>query len=610
MLRKLLAVRPMTALRCLWPEILVALLAIAAFLGCLGSLDIWSEREQHASARAIETYTQNRWLDVDPSSRPSLGEPPLSRWSIAALMCVTGRRDEWILRLPNALAGLGTVALVYWLGCGMAGRSVGLAAAMVLCSLGFFVAELRLAGPDGLSVFFATLSLVSAWRCLSPRAVPAADAIGWSSTRSIDRTLVFPVAVGLAFLSGGPAIVALIGTTLVPFLLQAKLLSWGFARLSSVTGIGIVIVLAVSWALGWFPQAEDVSDLTHVPGASLATQWPAIVFPWSAFAIVASVIPIVMGVARWRTGAASQSGERTWPSNQWMESLWLSWWWGVGSLLLLSVSRTIRPSDYLPCLPGIALLVGLTWIWLAGEARQQSRRGSLARAVLQAHWVATFVAALAAPLVLRAWLPPDVWPWAIVIGFGLAAAAVASVVTWKRGGDAMTLGPLAAAVVVGSLIVYGWIAPVENPSRGHRALATRLPALLPDDVRRVVCYNQSDDGLRFYLSNIELVPLPRAAAALTALVLRESGNSRPLDQATGGRDGERSLREWLDSPESARQYLLARDRDYQQIADDLAGRVVRVYRETGRKGEALVLLRVIGPETPRDIATLPDTTRR
>ena len=134
---EMVAAGRLAALRRWWPEALLAVLAGAVFLGCLGSVELWGKREQRASAEAIDTVDHNHWLVAEIQGRPRLEKPPLPRWSIAALMLLTGRRDEWIVRLPGALAGMATVALIYALGRRMGGRALGLASAFVLCSTGF-----------------------------------------------------------------------------------------------------------------------------------------------------------------------------------------------------------------------------------------------------------------------------------------------------------------------------------------------------------------------------------------------------------------------------------------------------------------------------------------
>jgi 4-amino-4-deoxy-L-arabinose transferase-like glycosyltransferase len=122
------------------PEVLVGVLAAMMFLGCLGSLDLWGKREQRLAAEAIDTVDHDHWLVAEIQGRPRLEKPPLPRWMIAGLIALTGRRDEWMIRLPGAACALATIGLVYALGRRMGGRPLGLAAALVLGSLGYFVA--------------------------------------------------------------------------------------------------------------------------------------------------------------------------------------------------------------------------------------------------------------------------------------------------------------------------------------------------------------------------------------------------------------------------------------------------------------------------------------
>src|SRR6185437_6640656 len=109
-------------------EIVLGVLASLVFVGCLGAVDLWGKREQRASAEALDTVDQNHWLVAQIQGRPRLEKPPLPRWTIATLITLTGRRDEWIIRLPSALAAIGTIGLVYGLGRRLGGRAVGLSA--------------------------------------------------------------------------------------------------------------------------------------------------------------------------------------------------------------------------------------------------------------------------------------------------------------------------------------------------------------------------------------------------------------------------------------------------------------------------------------------------
>ncbi len=148
------------------PEALLATLAAVVFLGGLGAVELWGKREQRASAEAIDTVDHGHWLVARIQGRPRLEKPPLPRWTVAALMTLTGRRDELMVRLPSAFAALGMVGLAYALGCRIGGRAVGLASGFALTSMGFFISELRQSGNDGPLAFFTTLALYAAWRRL------------------------------------------------------------------------------------------------------------------------------------------------------------------------------------------------------------------------------------------------------------------------------------------------------------------------------------------------------------------------------------------------------------------------------------------------------------
>ncbi len=220
--------------------LILGLLACLTFLGCLGSVDLWGKREQRSAAEAVDTVTEHHWLIAQIQNRPRLEKPPLPRWVIASLMTITGRRDEWIVRVPSALAAVGMVALVYLLGRRIGGHEVGLASGLMLTSLGFFIAELRQAGNDGPLAFFTTLAIYAAWRRLHPEgSEPGIGARRW--------VILFYLALGLGFLTKGPIIVLVVGMAIIPYLLIEKRLRVGLGLLGDGWGALIFLILALSW---------------------------------------------------------------------------------------------------------------------------------------------------------------------------------------------------------------------------------------------------------------------------------------------------------------------------------------------------------------------------
>jgi 4-amino-4-deoxy-L-arabinose transferase-like glycosyltransferase len=617
------------------PEALLAVLAGAVFLGCLGSVDLWGKREQRASAEAIDTLEHNHWLVAQIQGRPRLEKPPLLRWSIAALMVLTGRRDEWMVRLPGALSALATVALVYALGRRMGGRAVGLSSALVLCSSGFFVGEMRQASNDGPLVFFTTLALYAVWRRLHDRDdVSSAENQPGSRFARVWPTggvsgLVLPLALGLGFLTKGPIILLLVGTSVMPYLIFSRRLTWGLGRLLGGRGLVIFAGLAPSWPVAvlvqdpsalrvWSLEMSEKTGLSHIlehrRHSLLAEQWPGMMLPWTFIALVAVLMPLLaqtMKPGRPRSGAR---GDRSHGSS----FLWFAWWWAIGNLVVFCTWAVAKPNYYVPCLPGMALLIGAAWVQLTHAARGQGGAAVAARGVLQTQWVLLFVAAMVAPLVVRPWLPTLLWPWSLAIALAIATGVAVSVYAWRRGADLWTLAPVTAACAFGVLIAYGVIAPAENSQRSHRALAQSLQRLVPPTVRTLMFFNEIDEGLWFYSSGFDLAPVPgshpryNTAYDLAASYLTERLPFETIADVEARRlaRDKQALLEWLDHNDPRSSYLLIRSHLYDRFASDLAGRVRPILRETGMKRNELILLQATGHRPPPATASTIAPNRR
>jgi 4-amino-4-deoxy-L-arabinose transferase-like glycosyltransferase len=586
-----------------WPEAALAVLAGIVFLGFLGAIDLWGKREQRASAEAIDTIDQNHWLVAQIQGRPRLEKPPLPRWTIATLMRLTGRRDEWMVRLPSALAALGMVGLVYGLGCRLGGRSVGVASGLALCSIVFFITELRQAGNDGPLAFFTTLALYAAWRRIrppehedqdedSPAAEPAlepvqkpAGARGWS--------FLFYIALGFGFLSKGPIIVILVALALVPFLVLSGQLRTGLRRLADGWGLLLFLVLALSWPIPvlltdpnaarvWYlemgQKAGTAGISHHRHHEILAAEWVWMTAPWVVLASLAVLRPFLP------RGWAQADRRR----------LWFPWCWAVLNLLMFCFWAVAKPNYYLPCLPAVALLIGSEWVRLTRTARHAAAPMVLARALLQLHWVILFVAALATPVVTY-----QVWPehlvWAATGSAAIAVGVLWSAWAWRRGADAGALIPLVTAWSAGILILYGAVGPHYNARRSHRALAATLEQIVPPNMAQIMFFRQIDEGLWFYLRDHTLAPVPGSQPRYNAGADLDDdfkNNRLEWDPNKRAENVKKILVEWLTRPDRPSSYVLLRTKEYDLFAHDLAGLTTLVHREHGLYRNELVLLHV------------------
>jgi 4-amino-4-deoxy-L-arabinose transferase-like glycosyltransferase len=583
------------------PEATLAVLACVVFLGCLGSVDLWGKREQRASAEAIDTIDHDRWLVAQIQGRPRLEKPPLPRWTIATLMELTGRRDEWIVRLPGALAALAMVGLVTRLGSDLGGRSVGLASGLALTSMMFFTAELRQAGNDGPVALFTTLALVAAWRRLHGTSTRI-DAGPPGSRR---WNLALYIALGLGFLTKGPIILVLVALTLVAYLATVGALGRGLGLLADGRGLLLFLVLALSWpvlvllddpnaARVWYLEmamkAGSAGVSPHRRREILAADWPWMTAPWMIVATMAVFLPFLP------RGRAARPG------------IWFAWWWAVGNLAMFCFWKIAKPNYYLPCLPAVAVLVGTQWVRLTQVARDpRAPLAPLGRLVLQFHWVVMVVAALISPVV-AAQVAPQYLGWVVAMASMLIAAAVASAWAWRRGADAGAMAPMVAAWAFAILIGYGVVAPTDNRAHSHRALAATLDRLLPAEARTIMFFHELDEGLWFYLRNRSLAPVPGSQPRYSDvfdLVDDQRANRLVTDPDKRLEIEKRILLDWLARPDRGSQYVLIRNRVYDLFAADLVGRATPVFREQGLKRNELVLLRV---EPPLPMTSHPPAT--
>ena len=567
------------------PEWALAATACLVFLGFLGSVDLWGKREQRAAAEAVDTVREGHWLIAQIQSRPRLEKPPLPRWTIAALMAITGRRDEWIVRLPSALAALGMVGLVTALGRRIGGREAGLAAGLALTSSAFFISELRQAGNDGPLAFFATLALYAAWRRLEP------EAEGTTSGRR-RWALLMSAAIGLGFLTKGPIVLMIVGLTVVPYLAITRALPTGLRKLADPWGMALIAAMVLGWVVpvllsdprAWEVWGLEMAQKTGVTGPAhkihrlpIAADWPMMVAPWVVVAATSLALPFRRG-----------------------GSTWFPWSWTVANLAAFCLWSVAKPSYYLPCLPGVAILVGLEWVRICRVARS-IRAGGHARRILQAHWIIPFVLACVAPVALGQLSPRLLGP-CLLGSVAMTTGVIASALAWRRGHDVGALIPIVGAAGVIVAIGYGAVAPKYNDTYSHRALAAEIDRIVPRDAPTILFASELDEGLWSYLRDHRLAPVPgtqpRYNRGFDIAADVRDGTNLIFQPAARARAEKDRLVDAIRDLSSETAYVLIRDKAYAPIAADLAAIARPVLRETDVKRGGLVLLKVEpGPPT-------------
>lgn len=165
---------PEPVLRKYWPELVLAgILLVSAFLSLW---NIWAAGYTNAYyAAAVKSMLENPGLlffnAFDAGGFITVDKPPVGLWVQAASALVFGF-SGWSLVLPQALAGVASVALLYCIVSRPFGKPAGLIAAFTLAVTPIFVAVSRNETPDGLLIFVILLAVWAALKAARENSLP------------------------------------------------------------------------------------------------------------------------------------------------------------------------------------------------------------------------------------------------------------------------------------------------------------------------------------------------------------------------------------------------------------------------------------------------------
>jgi 4-amino-4-deoxy-L-arabinose transferase-like glycosyltransferase len=118
-----------------WFDLLLVL-GIGLFVNCvyLGSGPL-AGTEGHRALVGHQMAMGGSWLVPKLYDQVYLAKPPLDYWILASLEKLTGIANEWIWRLPSAIAGSLMAVFLCWIGGRWFGRLGGFAAGIGCCSM-------------------------------------------------------------------------------------------------------------------------------------------------------------------------------------------------------------------------------------------------------------------------------------------------------------------------------------------------------------------------------------------------------------------------------------------------------------------------------------------
>jgi len=339
------------------PAVTVTLLTVFIVAIDLGRRILATNDEARFALLAQDMLSRSAWLFPRLNDVGYHTKPLLQAWLIALSSLPVGHVTQFTAVLPSALAGVGTVLVVYAIGQSMFGTEAGrFAALVVLTTQGWFL-HARLPMPDMLLTFAISASLAAFWRVVARRPGP-----NW---------VAFYALVGLAFWTKGAAGLIPLVAALVYAMVTRRRRGW--RELHLPTGIAIVAALVAPW---WIMQelssgaavravvADDYAAwyvpraLTLALLAGPVQNVVGILFPW------ALVGPIVI----WQ---AARRLRRDGIEREAIEVLLV---WSAVAVACVAISEQQRLRYYLPLVPSAALLVG--W-WSTTTATREPGRPSV-----------------------------------------------------------------------------------------------------------------------------------------------------------------------------------------------------------------------------------------
>ena len=459
-------------------------LALFALLGATAVLYLWglgaSGWANNYYAAAVQAGSQDwkAWLfgSLDPGNAITVDKPPAALWMMGLSARIFGF-SPFSMLLPEALMGVGAVALLYASVRRCSGPAAGLIAGAVMALTPVAAVMFRYNNPDALLVLLLTAAAYFILRAIDSGAtrwiVLAGTAIGFAFlTKMLQAALVLP-AFALVFLLAAPGRTwkrlwqLLIGTAAMAISggwLIALVNLWPAESRPYIGGStdnsllqlalgynGVQRVAGETGPAGNNPMFGGSSGIGRLFAQSMGTE--------VSWLLPAALIGVVAGV--WFTARTDRTGR--------VRAHLLLWggWLLVSGTVFSFMEGVIHPYYTVALAPAIAAMIGISVreLW-------QGREFFSSRAVLATMSASTGVWAFILLNRTPDWLPALRW---IVLVGSIAAAAVMAV-------GAHRLGRAIAAVAAIALL-FGLAAPaaysIDTVTRSHSG---PVPAAGPGSV--------------------------------------------------------------------------------------------------------------------------------
>jgi len=468
----------------------IVIFAVLLFFPALGGRDFWAPVEPRYAEIARVMFARGEWIVPTVNGDVYTDKPILFFWIVLIASKILGAVNEWTVRLPAALGGIGFVLATYWFGRDFFNARIGALAAIITATSFRILWESRWAHIDTLFGFLFLLSIYFGARALLRRGRP-------------NEILLAYVFMALATLAKG-----LIGVVLPALLLVALMFvrrDWSMLKAAKLHwGIPLFVIIAGPWfyLVNRATDGKWLSDFIYIhhvrrytagaghrqPFYYYFTTLPADFLPWTTFAIPALI--------------ARRDYRRAWNEPH-IQFLVL---WFLTVFVFFTISDTKRDLYLMPLWPTLALFV-------AGYLDDLECRVISPSAIF--NWLTLIFFGLVVlagfTLPIAAWFarPDAFWPVlpsSIVLAIG--GSVIVALIHRRR--------PLAAAVSVSAMMMFAMIAiasglfPYLEQFKSVRPFSAQIRRIVPSTAPLYV-YADSMNDFNFYTRREEIPVLTTAA---------------------------------------------------------------------------------------------------
>lgn len=483
-----------------WPrDLLLLVLALGTFYGFrLGSYPLANPDEGRNAEIPREMVASGDWVTPRLDGVNYFEKPPLVYWTVAGCLKLFGP-SEWSVRAAPLLFALGGVLFTYAATRRIAGRSAGLAAALVLAtSLLYYVLARFLILDMAVAVFMSATLFCFILGVREPP--PAATANAWTARR---RWWFYGLYASAALATLAKGLMGFLVTGAVMFLWLLIFRQWKRLRPFYLpTGVLLFLAIAAPWHLlvaarnpTWFHRYVVYEHLERflTPAASRAGPWwyfvPIILaglFPWSGF--------LLAGVRHALRGG--------WTERDKNADSWFFVTWAGFIFLFFSVSHSKLPGYILPVFPALAVLIGRWlapslaegWVRLRGGLRVFGFAAGLLAVALGAVVLRPAMIHGMSAAQAQALRPAAFTLAAVLLVGGILAPALA-----RAGRAYAALAAVAATIILFCGVLTFAAAKIQRPGTKDLALFVQAHAGPAD---RVLHYHEFFHDFTFYAGRV------------------------------------------------------------------------------------------------------------